>query len=79
MCMGGTPKMPKQKDPILPPQPIQRQEPVGLKVGRTEAEDTKVIKKNRARRKLRIGRDRVSTQTTGKPVGTSSGVQGGGM
>lgn len=78
MCMS-TPKAPKVKDPVLPPQPIQRQEPIGLKVGRTEAEDTKVIQKNRARRKLRIGRDRVSTQTTGSSVGLASGVQGGGM
>lgn len=64
MCFSS-PKIPEQKDPILPKQPLQQTQPVGLSVGRTnESDDFKQVKAKRARGKLRINRtvDNVSTQ-----------------
>lgn len=76
MCMSK-PKMPKMKEPKLPPQPLQRQEPAGFQVGRDEDDKgVQKIKANRSRRKLRIrSSDKVSTQTAGSKVGAASGVQ----
>ncbi len=76
MCMMSKPKMPKVPEPKLPPQPLARQEPVGLKVGREEGnDDTKKLKAKRAgRRKLRL-HDKVSTQSAGSAVGAAGGVQ----
>jgi len=59
------PAMPEQKDPILPPQPLQQQQPANLKIGRREGEDNSVLKRNRSRAKLRITRDAAGVQTAG--------------
>ena len=56
------PKMPKPKDPILPQQPLQVQQPANLQIGRTEGEDNKKLKQNRSRRKLRIQTDKAGVQ-----------------
>lgn len=68
--------MPKMPEPKLPPQPLMRQEPVGLKVGRDEGDDgTQTAKRKRSgRRKLRLN-DKMSTQVAGGSVGNASGVQ----
>lgn len=65
MCFGSPdmPEVPEPKDPILPKQPLQQQQPAGLDVGRKDDEDSiKTLKKNRSRGKLRIKLDKVSTQ-----------------
>ena len=64
MCFSKPkmPKMPEQKDPILPQQPLQATQPANLQIGRTDAEDNKV-KQNRSRRKLRITKDTAGVQT----------------
>ena len=50
--------MPKQEDPVLPKQPLQQQQPVGLSVGRTEDTDAfKMAKAKRQRKNLRIDRN----------------------
>lgn len=77
MCFSQ-PKMPPMKDPVLPKQPLQQQEPVGLQVGRTE-DDNKFnnAKASRARKRLRITRDTAGAQVSGAPVGSSGGISGG--
>lgn len=69
MCFGGTPKMPKQEDPVLPKQPLQPQQPVGLSVGRGDDDDNKfkMAKAKRNRGKLRIAKtsDRAGVQVPG--------------
>lgn len=63
MCMMSKPKAPKMPEPKLPQQPIARQEPAVLAVGRTKEEpDTKKIRKKR-QGALRI--DRSSIQAPG--------------
>lgn len=79
MCFGAPkmPKMPEQKDPVLPKQSLQASQPASLMVGRTEGKDNSKVKANRGRRKLRIGLDK-STQVSGASAGKSGGVQIGG-
>jgi hypothetical protein len=63
MCMSPkVPKMPKQKDPILPQQPLQATQPANLQIGRGEGEDDKKIRQHRSRRKLRISKDAAGVQ-----------------
>lgn len=67
MCFGA-PKVPKyeSKDPVLPKQAIQQQQPVGLSVGRTnETNDFKDAKAKRSRNKLRITSDTAGVQVAG--------------
>jgi hypothetical protein len=76
MCIFGKPKqqaLPEPKDPVLPKQPLQQQQPAALQVGRKESEGDQVLKKNKSRRKLRISKDNASIQTTSS-VGKASGV-----
>jgi hypothetical protein len=69
MCFAPKmPKMPEQKDPILPKQPLAPQQPVGLSVGRTEETDQfKNAKAKRSRGKLRIMSDSAGVQVSGAP------------
>lgn len=74
MCFSAkVPKMPEQKDPILPKQPLQPTQPVGLSVGRTEeTDDFKNVKAKRSRGKLRIQRtsDKAGVQVPGASAGS---------
>lgn len=59
--------MPQPKEPTLPPQPLQKQQPAYIQVGRYGEEDsTKKLKKNRSRRALRI--DQAGPQTAGTVI-----------
>jgi len=71
MCFGGTPKMPKQEDPVLPKQPLQPQQPVGFQM-RNESEDKFAQAKKKRQGKLRI------EKTTSKVGVQVPGVGGAG-
>lgn len=78
MCFGGGPDIPpppKQKDPILPAQPIQPQQPAGLGVGKRGDEEEGDTKRRiaKSRRKLRNPIDNKGVQTT-STAQKSSGV-----
>ena len=64
MCLSKPkmPKMPEQKDPVLPQQPLNNVNPASLQIGRTEGEDNRKLKQNRSRRKLRIQKDTAGVQ-----------------
>jgi hypothetical protein len=71
------PKMPEQKDPILPKQALQPTQSATLQLGRVEGE--KPSKKNKGRKALRIARTDRTTQVTGGAAGRTGGLQIGGL
>lgn len=79
MCMGKPkiPKMPEQKDPILPKHALQPTQPIGLQLGRVPGE--KVSKAKKGRQRFRIQKNDKTTQIAGASAGRTGGLQIGGM
>lgn len=76
MCFSPKiPKMPEQKDPILPKQSLQTTQPASLQVGRVEGQDNSKLKANRGRKSLRIQLDSAGVQGGGS-LGNAGGVGG---